>query len=423
MMSEKENKVPKRRFKEFENAEAWKQRKLNEIADVLDGDRGNNYPNGNEFQERGHTLFLSASNVTTNGFMFGNNQYITDEKSNSMGNGKLVLDDIVLTSRGSIGHIAWYNKAIQQQVPFARINSGMLILRSKDFVMPCFVAQFLKSPLGKKQIDLISFGSAQPQLTKKDVSNYVVSIPSDSTEQRKLGVFFDNLDNLITLHQRKLEKMKALKKAYLTEMFPAEGEHKPKLRFAGFTDDWEQRKLGDGTSKIGDGLHGTPVFKGNGDVYFINGNNLVNGKIEITNETKLVSYIEQSDDDKSLDENTILMSINGTIGNLAWYSGEKIMLGKSAAFIKIRDFNKKYIYYFLQASTIQEYFLNNLTGSTIKNLGLKTIREAIIDFPSIAEQIKIGQFFEGLNNLITLHQRKLEKLQNIKKAYLNEMFI
>jgi type I restriction enzyme S subunit len=153
-------------------------------------------------------------------------------------------------------------------------------------------------------------------------------------------------------------------------------------------------------------LHGTPKFKDTGDVYFINGNNLVNGNIEITEETKLVSYIEQSDDDKTLDDNTILMSINGTIGNLAWYSGEKIMLGKSAAFIKIRDFNKKYIYYYLQTSTIHEYFFNNLTGTTIKNLGLKTIRETIIDVPSIGEQLKIGQFFEQLDHLITLHQRE-----------------
>lgn len=208
---------PQLRFPEF--TDPWEQRKLNEIADVLDGDRGNNYPNGNEFQERGHTMVLNASNVTTNGFMFDDTQYITEEKSNSMGNGKVLLDDIVLTSRGSIGHIAWYNKAIQQQVPFARINSGMLILRSKNFVIPCFVAQFLKSPLGKKQIDLISFGSAQPQLTKKDVSNYVVSIPSDSNEQRKLGVFFDNIDNLIALHQRKLNHLQEQKKALLQQIY------------------------------------------------------------------------------------------------------------------------------------------------------------------------------------------------------------
>lgn len=208
---------PKLRFAGFFND--WEQHKLYEIAEVLDGDRGNNYPNGNEIQESGHTLFLSATNVTKNGFVFDNNQYITKEKSNSLGNGKLIVDDIVLTSRGSVGNIAWYNEAIREKIPFARINSGMLILRSKHFVMPCFIAQFLKSPLGKKQIDLISFGSAQPQLTKKDISNYIVSFPKDTSEQRKLADFFDYVDNLINFHHQKLNKLQNIKKAYLNEMF------------------------------------------------------------------------------------------------------------------------------------------------------------------------------------------------------------
>ena len=234
--------VPKRRFEEFQNADAWELRRLSDVADLMDGDRGNNYPSGDDFSNQGHTLFLSAANVTKNGFLFESEQYITVEKSNALGNGKIELNDIVLTSRGSIGHVAWYNNNIKRLVPFARINSGMLILRSKEDVEPSYIAQYLKSPLGKRQIDLISFGSAQPQLTKKDVSNYKISIP-EKTEQVKLGEFFNNLDTLITLHQRKLEKTKALKSAYLAEMFPGEGEKVPKRRFEGFSERWEQRKL------------------------------------------------------------------------------------------------------------------------------------------------------------------------------------
>jgi len=209
--------VPEIRFKGFSGA--WEERKLGEITDLLDGDRGKNYPNANELQSIGHTLFLSATNVTTNGFKFDNNQYISEEKSNIMGNGKLIVNDIILTSRGSIGHIAWYNETIQQQIPFVRINSGMLILRSKEIVLPSFISQFLKSPLGKKQIDLISFGSAQPQLTKKDTSNYMVIFPYDIKEQEKIGNYFKNLDNLLTLHHGELDKLKNLKKALLEKMF------------------------------------------------------------------------------------------------------------------------------------------------------------------------------------------------------------
>jgi type I restriction enzyme S subunit len=99
------------------------------------------------------------------------------------------------------------------------------------------------------------------------------------------------------------------------------------------------------------------------------------------------------------------------------------MLGKSAAYISIRDFDKKFLYVFLQTDLINQYFMSSLTGTTIKNLGLKTIRETIIQTPSIREQSQIGAFFSNLDNLITLHQRKLTHLQTQKKALLQQMFV
>jgi len=196
----------------------------------------------------------------------------------------------------------------------------------------------------------------------------------------------------------------------------------PQLRFEGFTDDWEERKLSEGTSKIGDGLHGTPNYSDNGDVFFINGNNLVNGKIVITKETKLVTESNQSKDDKLLNMDTILMSINGTIGNLAWYNNERVMLGKSAAYLTVSNFDKKFIFSYLQTSTIKNYFLNNLTGTTIKNLGLKTIRDTTLFVPTLEEQQKIGSLFKQLDDTIALHQRKLDLLKEQKKGYLQKMF-
>ena len=196
----------------------------------------------------------------------------------------------------------------------------------------------------------------------------------------------------------------------------------PQLRFEGFTDDWEERKLSDGTNKIGDGLHGTPKYSEDGEVYFVNGNNLVNGQIVIMPETKRVTSNEQSKDDKALNESTILMSINGTIGNLAWYRGENLMLGKSAAYIEVSDFDKKFIYAYLQTRPVKDYYLNSLTGTTIKNLGLKAIRNTNICTPTIDEQAKIGSFFKKLDDTIALHQRKLDLLKEQKKGYLQKMF-
>lgn len=209
-------KEPEIRFYGF--TDDWEQRKLDKLVTVIDGDRGKNYPSGDDFSDEGHTLFLSATNVTKLGFLFDSNQYITKEKSNNLGNGKLDQNDIILTSRGSLGHIAWYNNKVKSKIPHARINSGMLILRSKDDVEASYIAQYLESPIGKRQIDFISFGSAQPQLTKKDVSNYKICLP-DKQEQAKLGLIFTLIDETLALHQRELELLKQTKKAFLQKMF------------------------------------------------------------------------------------------------------------------------------------------------------------------------------------------------------------
>ena len=215
-MANKITKQPEIRFKEFNND--WEQRKLGEILQIIDGDRGKNYPSSDDFLELGHTLFLSASNVTKRGFKFVNNQYISEEKSNSMGNGKVKMNDIILTSRGSIGNLALYNSDSGNKFKFLRINSGMLILRPDKFTQSSFILQSLNSQSGEKQIKLISFGSAQPQLTKKDVSNFQIQIPS-AGEQIKIGDFFKQLDETITLQNNKLNKLKEMKKALLQKMF------------------------------------------------------------------------------------------------------------------------------------------------------------------------------------------------------------
>lgn len=129
-MGEDKRKVPKLRFPEFGGE--WEEKRLGEVSKIVDGDRGKNYPSVDDFTRDGHTLFLSANNVTKKGFLFENNQYISKEKSNSLGNGKLNCNDIVITSRGSIGHVAWYNSEIESRIPYARINSGMLIVRTND---------------------------------------------------------------------------------------------------------------------------------------------------------------------------------------------------------------------------------------------------------------------------------------------------
>lgn len=197
---------------------------------------------------------------------------------------------------------------------------------------------------------------------------------------------------------------------------------KPSYRFAGYIEPWEEKKLSDGISKIGDGIHGTPVYSEDGDYYFINGNNLVDGKIFLFPETKKVQSNQLTVSDTSLKKNTILMSINGTIGSLAWYRDEKVMLGKSVAYLTTEEFDRKFIYSILQTPKIVKHFNNNLTGTTIKNLGLKTIRDTVISLPSLPEQTAIGSYFQDIDQLISLQQRKLEVLKEQKKTYLKLLF-
>lgn len=192
--------------------------KLMEFLFVIDGDRGKNYPTKNDFMENGHTLFLSATNVTKQGFSSNQSQYITKEKSNSIGKGKLNINDVVLTTRGSIGNAFLYNEKIAKKNPFVRINSGMLILRTEDYIKSFFITKYLVSPLGKKQIDLLSFDSAQTQLTKKNIELYKIKLPVRQ-EQKQISLFLKKIDKIIEKQSSKVELLKQRKQGLLQKMF------------------------------------------------------------------------------------------------------------------------------------------------------------------------------------------------------------
>jgi type I restriction enzyme S subunit len=182
--------------------------------------------------------------------------------------------------------------------------------------------------------------------------------------------------------------------------------------------DWDVVKLGDISTNIGDGIHATPEYVNCSDFYFINGNNLVNGSIKITENTKSISINEFTKHKKELSDRTILLSINGTIGNLAFFNDENVILGKSVAYINVnKSIEKKYIFYFLQSSFIANYFKNELTGSTINNLSLQSIRNTPILFPkSDTEQKRIAQVLSDIDELIRSLDELVIKKRNIKQG-------
>ncbi|MBU6001040.1 restriction endonuclease subunit S [Lactococcus lactis] len=387
-------KVPELRFKGF--TDDWEERKLSDIADRFDNLR---VPITASDRKSGDTPYYGANGIQ---------DYV--EGFTHDGEFILVAED---------GANDLKNYPVQYVNGKVWVNNHAHVLQGKNTITD---NKFLMNSIKNFNIEPFLVGGGRAKLNADVMMKLNILLPTFD-EQEKIGSFFSLLDDTIALHQRKLDLLKEQKKGFLQKMFPKNGAKVPELRFAGFADDWEQRKLSEGTSKIGDGLHGTPNYSDNGDVFFINGNNLVNGKIVITKETKLVTESNQSKDDKLLNTDTILMSINGTIGNLAWYNNERVMLGKSAAYLTVSNFDKKFIFSYLQTSTIKNYFLNNLTGTTIKNLGLKTIRDTTLFVPTLEEQQQIGEFFWTLEETIALHQRKLDLLKEQKKGFLQKMFV
>ncbi|MFT2141323.1 restriction endonuclease subunit S [Staphylococcus sp. GDY8P145P] len=210
------------RFKDENGNEypEWESKKIEELFNLIDGDRGKNYPSDKDFYDKGHTLFLDTGNVTKNGFLFNRNRFINKEKDDILRNGKLELNDFVITSRGTLGNIGFYGQNIHHKYPNIRINSAMLILRPLNNK---FNYQYLYFLLKDDAIDTFMkhyrVGSAQPHITKKDFGNMKISVITDVNEQRKIAKSLTTLDKLVINQSNKVESLKQRKQGLLQKMF------------------------------------------------------------------------------------------------------------------------------------------------------------------------------------------------------------
>ena len=189
--------------------------------------------------------------------------------------------------------------------------------------------------------------------------------------------------------------------------------------------EWKEVTLGEVSSKIGDGLHGTPKYDDEGSYYFINGNNLNCGKIIIKDDTKRVGIEEFVKNQKELNEQTILVSINGTIGNVAKYNNEPCILGKSACYINvIKEVDKEFIYYILTSANFKRNITNEATGTTIKNVSLKQMREYKFNIPcNLADQRRIASILSSLDRKIELNNKINTDLEEMAQAIFKNWFV
>ncbi len=244
-------------------------------------------------------------------------------------------------------------------------------------------------------------------------------------EQQKIGSFFQQLDNTITLHQRKLDLLKEQKKGYLQKMFPKNGAKVPELRFAGFADDWEERKLGEvATLSSSKRIHLSDyVTEG---IPFYRGSEISTGGI--TGNQELFISQEKFDEIKEKygvpSEGDILVTAVGTLGNL-WKVDSRRFYYKDGNLIQISKMqvNSDYLLTYFTGGIGKKRLLDSAAGSNQKALTMVKMREITVDFPSEDEQKKIGAFFKSLDDTIALHQRKLDLLKEQKKGFLQKMFV
>ena len=255
-------------------------------------------------------------------------------------------------------------------------------------------------------------GSDQPFITTTKLNKWNLYLPVKDEERRKIGNLLDNINNIITLHQRKLEHLKLKKKSLLQKLFPKEGEVYPELRFPGFTGPWEQCKLADVANIIMGQSPSSQNYTDNpNDDILVQGNaDLIDGQVVPRLWTKEIT--------KSIDEGNIIMTVRAPVGDVA-KTAYKVVLGRGVAGIK----GDEYIYQFLLKLKYNHYWRSLSSGSTFESINSNDIKNLIIDIPCDEERTKIGNLLRTTDSLINLYQRKLEHLKLLKKALLQQLFV
>lgn len=386
----KNNKMPAIRFSGY--TDTWEQRKFDEIMTFINGRAYKQ----DELLSDGKYKVLRVGNFYTNDSWYYSNLEL-DDKYYAM-NG-----DLLYTWSATFGPHIWKGEKV-----IYHYHIWKIVLKNK--IDKLFALQLLE--VDKANIMSDKNGSTMVHITKQGMENKKTILPLSLNEQKQISKFLSSIDKLITLHQRKLEKLKLTKKALLQKLFPQNGSKFPELRFKGFTAAWEQCKLSDITEIV---MGQSPSSKNYTDNP--NDNILVQGNADLK-DGKVVPRLWTKEITKTIDKDGIVLTVRAPVGDVA-KTDYKVVLGRGVAGIKGND----YIYQFLQKLQNNRYWVSLSSGSTFESINSNDIKDLIIDIPSIEEQTKISMLLNNVNSIITLHQRKLEMLKNVKKGLLQKMFV
>ena len=393
-MIKEEKKRPAVRFKGFEDD--WEQRKLSDIIDVCSG------------MDYKHLSDGHIPVYGTGGYMLSVNKALSYDR-----------DAIGIGRKGTI------DKPYILKAPFWTVDTLFYCIPRKEYCLEFLYGVF--QCINWKQKDE---STGVPSLSKVAINGTSSMVPS-AEEQQKIGTYFNTLDDLITLHQRKLDQVKTMKKYFLQNMFPSEGETVPKIRFKGFTGDWEQRKFGE-IADYKKGPFGSALKK---DLFVPEGSDTVKiyeQQNAINKDWHLARYFITSEYASRLSgfethAGDIIVSCAGTIGEIYELpkDAEPGIINKALMRVRVNEtLVIKDLYKILFANMIGAFSEKMSNGSAIKNIPpFADLKPMITLIPSRDEQVCVANFFVNLEARITLHQRKIDQLQTLKKFMLQNLFV
>ena len=395
-MSSEKSLTPQIRFKGF--TEAWEQRKFSDLTD--------------EVIEKTITededILLSCA-ITG---IYTNSEYFSHFRGRSnIGYLKVKRNMLILSAQNL--HLGNANVNL-------KFDHGIISPAYKTFDLknwnPVFANAWIKRPRANKFWDNATTAGAslcRKNIVWKDLAEQIIYIPAIEKEQRQIGSIFELFDNLITLHQRKLDALKKIKSALLEKMFPKDGSNIPEIRFTGFTEAWEQRKLGETFCITMGQSPSSANYTSNPDDYV-----LVQGNADLQNGW-VYPRVWTTQVTKSAEPGTLIMSVRAPVGAMG-KTAYKIVLGRGVAGIQ----GPEILFQLFKKYESEGYWIKKSTGSTFDSINGDELKNTLVTLPNISpEQTDIENLLIRLDSLITLHQRKLDALKKIKSALLEKMFV
>ena len=403
--------------------------KLSSVAEILNGDRSSNYPSGKDFIAYG-IPFINAGHLKNGKIDFSNMDYISKQKYEQLSGAKIQKKDILLCLRGSLGKYA------VAEIDAGAPASSIAVIRPNETIIASeFLTCIISSFLFQKQIDLENNGSSQPNLSASSVANFIIPFPP-LDEQKRIAEALSDVDELISSLEKLIEKYKSIKATCLQQMFSQKGDTTPKMRLPGFTGAWEQRKFDEvfDCTIPNNTLSRAELNYENGSVRNIHYGDILikyGSIVDVQNDEIPFATGKSSDDFKGalLQDGDIIIAdtaedeTTGKACEIGNSQGLDVVSGLHT--MVCRPHNKMalgYLGYYLNSNAYHHQLLPLMQGIKVLSLSRTNVQKTMVCYPkSNAEQQLIADCFRNLDNLITLHQRKLDKAKKIKQGMMQQL--